>query len=80
MNLNVFDGIDGLIDSKRPDAYANMDSSPDTPSRLPDNVSLAMAYVPFQQWGDVYSMDEALNRGTLFPDLEFPFERGGTRK
>ncbi|MBE6858354.1 MAG: spore coat associated protein CotJA [Ruminococcus sp.] len=57
-----------------------MDSSPDTPSRLPDNVSLAMAYVPFQQWGDVYSMDEALNRGTLFPDLEFPFERGGTRK
>lgn len=80
MNLNVFDNIDGLVISRQTDSYSKNASSDEVSSGLPENASLAMAYVPFQQWGDVYSMDEALNRGTLFPDLEFPFERGGTRK
>ena len=80
MNLNVFDNIDGLVISRQTDSYSKYASSDEVSLGLPENASLAMAYVPFQQWNNVYSMDEALNKGTLFPDLEFPFERGGVRK
>ncbi|MBR1592346.1 MAG: spore coat associated protein CotJA [Ruminococcus sp.] len=45
-------------------------------SRFPENTPLAMAYVPFQQWGKVYDADEAINRGTLFPELDLPFGGG----
>lgn len=45
---------------------------------LPDEISYAMAYVPFQQWcDDVYSIDKALCQGTLFPVLDLPFLMGG---
>lgn len=37
--------------------------------RLP----LAMAYVPFQNWGNLYEPFRALQRGTIFPDLDLPF-------
>ena len=37
---------------------------------------LAMAYVPIQSWGDTYPPARALCRGTLFPQLDLPFERG----
>jgi hypothetical protein len=37
--------------------------------RLP----LAMAYVPFQRWGSIYDPVRALQRGTIFPDLDLPF-------
>ena len=37
--------------------------------RLP----LAMAYVPFQQWGNIYEPYRALQRGTIFPELDLPF-------
>ena len=34
---------------------------------------LAMAYVPWQKWRDIYSSDVALQRGTLFAELDKPF-------
>lgn len=34
---------------------------------------LAMAYVPMQRWGMTYDSTMALKRGTIFPDLDFPF-------
>lgn len=43
---------------------------------FPDYPALAMAYVPFQQWEDVYSCEKALSRGTLFPCLDKPFMMG----
>lgn len=82
MNLNMFDGIEGLVVRERPESsatYGNNGNNGMT-SVLPKNISLAMAYVPFQQWDDVYTDDEAFNRGTLFPALDFPFERGGSGK
>lgn len=36
-------------------------------------LSLAMAYVPFQEFRDLYEPDEALSAGTLFRELEKPF-------
>ena len=34
---------------------------------------IAMAYVPWQRWGETYDPEKALSRGTLFPALDFPF-------
>ena len=44
---------------------------------LPCEAPLAMAYVPYQEWGEVYDCDVAFNSGTLFPNLDFPFRKGG---
>lgn len=34
---------------------------------------LAMAYVPEQEWENLYNMEEALLYGTIFKSLSFPF-------
>lgn len=36
-----------------------------------------MAYVPFQQWGTTYDAEKGWCRGTVFPELDMPFERMG---
>ncbi|MEG2038818.1 MAG: spore coat associated protein CotJA [Oscillospiraceae bacterium] len=36
-------------------------------------MSLAMAAVPEQGWCRLYEPQIALDRGTIFPDLDFPF-------
>ena len=38
-----------------------------------DHASLAMAYVPWQRWEELFCPEEALRRGTAFPSLEKPF-------
>ena len=35
--------------------------------------SLAMAYVPMQQWRDILDCEDALANGTLFGELVLPF-------
>lgn len=40
---------------------------------LPVNAPLAMSYVPWQFWGDLYDEKVALERGTAFPALYKPF-------
>ena len=61
--------------------------SPSNPSRPCCNIqdhdklsglSIAMAYVPWQRWGDIYEPCKALARGTLFAALDKPF-KGGCR-
>ncbi len=45
-------------------------------SRLAENINafpVAMAYVPWQRWGETYEMGRGLNIGTLFPELNKPF-------
>ena len=43
-------------------------------SKLPENPAYAMAYVPVQQEQDnVYSPDQGLVSGTMFPSLDKPF-------
>ena len=34
---------------------------------------LAIASVPFQQWGEIYDEQEAFKSGTVFPELDKPF-------
>ena len=37
------------------------------------NMAIAMAYVPWQVWRNLYDMDKALKVGTIFEDLDKPF-------
>ncbi len=43
-------------------------------SKFPAETPLAMCYVPFQSFGETYAENTALEVGTVFPDLDFPFE------
>ena len=43
------------------------------PNNCIDNMPLAMSYVPMQKWNKAYSNDVALQRGTIFPELDLPF-------
>lgn len=43
-----------------------------------DAMPLAMAYVPWQEWEEPISLDEALRCGTIFKGLYKPF-LGGAR-
>ena len=45
-----------------------------------NDLPLAMAYVPMQQLGTTYESVNALEKGTLFPDLELPFIGKGACK
>lgn len=38
-----------------------------------DELPLAMAYVPKQKWKKLYEPDVALERGTIFSELDLPF-------
>lgn len=82
MNLNMFD-TDGMIISERENFRANMNQPHEDKSynggisQFPSSTPLAMAYVPFQQWGDTQSPEDALDSGTLFSDLVFPFMEVG---
>lgn len=42
--------------------------------RFPKETPLAMAYVPLQEWGEVYNESDALCNGTIFPELKMDFE------
>ena len=60
-----------------------MDQPPAMPqmpeeSSFPAHVSLAMMYVPFQRFQNLYEPEKALKQGTLFADLDLPFY--GTKK
>ncbi len=83
MNLDMFSNIDGLVLREQnavpyADRSEQMMPMSDTPD-MPEDPKLAMAYVPFQQWGNAKSPEDALSCGTLFTDLVFPFERGGSK-
>lgn len=41
---------------------------------------LAMVYSPYQLFRDLYTPDAALGRGTLFAELDLPFEASSNRR
>ena len=78
MNLNMFDDMSGARLRETMDVRMAVpeDRMPGATPRFPAQTPLGMAYVPFQQWGEVYPEDDAFSRGTLFPQLDYPFEGG----
>lgn len=45
--------------------------------RMMENYEVAMAYVPWQQFTDMYEPGKGLEIGTIFPELDKPFWAGG---
>lgn len=45
----------------------------------PLQMMVGMGYVPWQKWGHTYPVEQGLTRGTIFPDLDFPFLMGRCR-
>ncbi len=46
-----------------------------------NDMSLAMAYIPWQTWRDIYDAEKAFRRGTIFQELDKPFDcQGGMRR
>jgi len=41
---------------------------------MPSDPIYAFAYVPFQKYENLYSTKKALVRGTVFKDLDMPFD------
>ena len=55
-------------------ATCSITACPDNYGALPSCASLAVAYVPFQQYNaKKYTQSDALSNGTLFPGLNLPF-------
>ncbi|MBE6841937.1 MAG: spore coat associated protein CotJA [Oscillospiraceae bacterium] len=52
-------------------------SNMETSGRFPSATPLAMAYVPFQTWEEPFDASDALQAGTLFPQLDLPFMEEG---
>lgn len=46
---------------------------------FPRDTVLAMAYVPFQKYGNLYPSEKALDAGTLFCELDKPFLGGACK-
>ena len=45
------------------------------------DMSLAMAYVPWQTWRDIYDAEKGFHKGTIFQELDMPFlGKGGVRR
>lgn len=44
------------------------------------DLPLAMAYVPMQQWRDIYEPEMAFERATVFQELDKPFLGGEALK
>ena len=46
-----------------------------------ENMSLAMAYVPWQTWCNIYEAEKGFHCGTIFQELNLPFlGKGGCCK
>jgi hypothetical protein len=53
-----------------------MRKQPSNVSEVRETFPVAMAYVPWQQWQELYSIEQGFARGTIFPDLDLPFLMG----
>ena len=83
MNINLFDDMEGIVLRERENMLDktmprnnNTDQNGNM-TRFPENTPLAMSYVPYQIMNETYSPEDALNCGTLYPELVYPFRRGG---
>ncbi|MDR1939419.1 MAG: spore coat associated protein CotJA [Clostridiales bacterium] len=63
--------------------YRNQPMTPESPSEskrrrpIPQKTALAQAYVPEQEFEDLYPPEQALNQGTAFRQLDMPYNKPG---
>lgn len=51
-------------------------SCPNTVSGSIEQFPVGMGYVPWQQWSQTYTMEQGIQQGTIFPELDLPFVMG----
>ena len=62
-------------------AARELTGCPDTHDHFPADMPIAMAYVPWQKWQDIYEPCKGLESGTIFKELDKPFlGKGGMRR
>lgn len=71
-----YDIFDYMTDEEKETLKNNKNIDSDEPHTFPENISLAMAYVPWQKWSEPFDEEKALKEGTMFNDLNMKFERG----
>lgn len=63
--------------------YTNYRQSQNSSSTVSRNTledkPLAMAYVPWQTWTDIYEAEKGFHCGTIFQELNLPFNGKGGR-
>ena len=61
--------------------YRQMQTMPMPERPIWENRSLAMAYVPWQNWCDLYDPEKGFQCGTIFKELNKPFlGKGGLKR
>ncbi len=55
----------------------NTISCPNTGAGGIEQFPVGMGYVPWQQWRQTYTLEQAIAQGTIFPELDLPFVMGG---
>lgn len=84
--MNIFDDYMTPLDRYEEEVQNNCKKStaPSISSEMFEDITpkrpLAMVYSPLQKWENIYEPSEALEKGTLFADLYFPWlagEKGG---
>lgn len=70
MELHAFEEMAQSLDA----ALLQRKNDDDQPTSVfPPVTPPGMAYVPYQQWGEIYHSEEGFRNGTMFPVLDKPF-------
>lgn len=76
-NWKVYDGKqekdNKVLQTQKKMEERNMVQAEMTNSIPWGKLAVAMAFVPKQEWAQVYADDVAFERGTIFPELDKPF-------
>ena len=70
---------DDLMESSAESAVLLPPKQPTCDLSVTDGLPVGMTYAPMQVFRKLYSPDEALQRGTLFCELDLPFQGGKKR-
>ncbi len=73
--MEIFDPglIERIIKNDRIGKKETVSDCAEPTTVLPKEMPIGMCYVPMQQWGELYSAEVGLSRGTIFPELDKPF-------
>ena len=79
MEFSLFEDLPGVsqiinnINGDMADMNIETPAEGSKKSLFPSKTPLAMAYVPYQQWKKTYKSEQGFERGTVFPELDYPF-------
>lgn len=70
-NSRGMQSLDMALNSPLSPCYGNEDMNENI-----EDMPIAMAYVPWQQWKELYDPKDGFKRGTIFRELDLPFYGG----